>query len=348
MFIMFCKNCGKEVIEGNAFCNECGTKVEVIQPTPVYQQPAPVNQQPVPVNQQSAPVNQQQVMQYNTAPNNQTQYAQPQYAQPVQSPKKNRHTGRWIFLTILLVIIGFVVYLFAKATLFSPKDLGIRYTQQNYNDVIQKLGIHITADLGNGVTYDNKDILAGDDKATGYMSADNSSTIVTGDLDFKDYNWEFSKFVKKTITLTDVEATAFFNEIAPSFWWFKDTQVKIMPDGTIVSSSSADIDKMKRNLFSDVANLIPMPLPSKVNLSTDGSFSVIDNKIVMDPKSIKAGPVEVPKTFTTGENLNIFSSYLERFYTIIPQLNIVNAGVKDGQFVFDGTIPTEIKATPKN
>ncbi len=319
---MFCKNCGSENVDGNVFCKECGSKIE-------------------PVIQQQQPVMQQQ-------PVNNFQQPMPAYAATSFVPaRKKSHFGRWIFLVVLLAILGFIAYFVATTFFGGPKDLGIRYTQKDYNNVIQKLGIHITADLGNGETYDNKDILAGDDSATGYKSSANSSSVTIKDLNFKDFNWEFSNYVHKTITLSDVEATAFFNEIAPSFWWFKDTQVKINPDGTILTSSSANIDKMKKTLYSDVADKIPFALPNKVNLYTEGDFGVQNNKITMDPKVMNAGPVPVPKTFTTGDNLAVFSTYLERFYTIVPELDIINAGVKDGQFVFDGTIPTEIKVTPK-
>jgi len=38
---------------------------------------------------------------------------------------------------------------------------------------------------------------------------------------------------------------------------------------------------------------------------------------------------------------------LERFYTIIPELQIKNAGVSNGGFIFDGVIPTQVSITPK-
>lgn len=328
---MFCKNCGLEVNEGSAFCQECGEKVDSIPEVAPVNYAEPVNPSPVPP---ASPV-----------------YAQPVAPQPVYAvpamPKKKSHIGRWIFLTVLVLLLGAGLFIYGQISWFGPKDLGVRYTQKDYNSAVQKLGIHITADLGNGTTYDNKDILAGSETATGYGSANNSTAVKVGDLNFKDYNWEFTNYVRKTVRLTNVEVTAFFNEIAPSFWWFKNTQVKIAPDGTIITSSSANIKKMKENLFSDVAGKIPVPLPDKVNLYTEGDFSVTNNKINMNPEVMNTGAISLPKEFKSGSNLNTFSSYLERFYTTIPNLSITNAGVENGEFVFDGNIPTEVKVTPK-
>jgi hypothetical protein len=378
--------------------------------------------------------------------------AAPYGTPPILASRKKSHTGLWIFLSVLLIVVAAGFFVFAKIALFGPKDLGVRYAQKDYNNVIQKLGMHIEADLGNGVTYDNSAILAGDDEATGYIttnipgttdssivisstakssaakssvakssmnassalmssinisstvkssvmassaplssmgasstllssmgassailssmnassaintslgtsSADVSSMFISGsdepaaieivDLNFEDFNWEFSKYEHKSITISDVELTAFFNEIAPHFWWFKDTQVKIEKDGRIISSSSVNIKKLKTNLYKDVADKIPFPLPDQINLFTAGGFAVNNNRIEMEFDAIDAGIVPVKSILSSGENLNIFSFYLERFYTVIPEMSIDFAGIKDGQFVFEGTIPTEIKVTPK-
>lgn len=436
---MFCKNCGSVVIEGNAFCNECGSKVGMPAQTPPAQQPVhtPPVQQPTNTPPAQQPTNTPPVQQpVHTPPS--ANYGQPVHtpppiataygATPILASRKKSHTGLWIFLSVLLIVAAALFFIYAKIALLGPKDLGVRYAQKDYNNVIQKLGMHIEADLGNGVTYDNSAILAGDDEATGYITtnipnSDNSSIIISSkaksssaakssavkssaskssmsassalmssinisstvkssmgsssainsslgsssadissmlvsnsdepaaieivDLNFEDYNWEFSKYEHKSITISDVEATAFFNEIAPFFWWFKNTQVKIQPDGKIFSSSTVNIKKLKSNLYEDVADKIPFPLPDQVNLYTEGGFAVKDNRISMEPDAIDAGIIPVSSILSTGENLNVFEFYLERFYTTIPEMTIDNAGVKDGQFVFEGTIPTEIKVTPK-
>ncbi len=262
-------------------------------------------------------------------------------------PQKGKGAKVWGPLAILIILIGAVVYFFGPMSWFGPKDLGIRYAQADYNNAIQQTGMHITADLGNGQTYDNQEILSGSDTATGYTGGDGSEAIKIKDLSFKDFDWKFSNYQQKTIRVSDVEATAFFNEIAPAFWWFQKTQVKINPDGTIVTSSSANVGKMKKDLFGDVAGNIPVPIPNSINLYTEGDFSITNNKISMTPTVMTAGNLSLPENMKSGSNLAAFSGYLERFYTVIPDLKINKAGLEGSGFVFDGIIPTEVNITPK-
>lgn len=329
---MFCTKCGANVEDGVKFCTECGENLLLT------------------TSQQSQPDLQQQAS-YQQTPSQPVYQQQPVYQAAYQpamnmAPKRKRHVGLYVMLSILIILAAIIVYILGSLSFFKPKDLGIKYTQADFNGVIQKLGIHINADLGSNQTYDNAPILAGS------MTSKGDSTITKENfengLNYQDFNWEFSNYVQKSVTLTPEEVTAFFNEIAPTFWWFDKTQVKIDGNGKIITSSQADIKKIKEDLYSDVANNIPIPLPDKVNIYTEGDFSITDNKINMVPDVIKAGPLSVPEQYLAGDNLDIFSSFLERFYTVIPGLQINNAGIKDGEFVFDGMIPTEVKVTPKN
>ncbi|MHB1454777.1 MAG: zinc ribbon domain-containing protein [Saccharofermentanales bacterium] len=330
---MFCTKCGANLVDGAKFCTQCGAQFPSAEAPVQDSGPAtpPVYQQPI-----------QQQPQYQ-----QPAYQQPIYQQTAQAvPKKKRHVGLYVMLGILILIAGAIAYMLGSLSLFKPKNLGISYTQADFNSVVQKLGLHVTADLGNGETYDNMPILTGD--ATAKPDSTITGETLKNKLSYKDYKWEFSNYQPKSVTLTPAEVTAFFNEIAPSFWWFDKTQVKIAPDGTIITSSQADIEKIISELYPDVAEFIPIPLPGSANLYTEGDFSITDNQITMNPEVLKVGPVGVPEKYLQGDNLDALSGFLDRFYTIIPDLQINNAGAKDGVFIFDGVIPTEVSITPKN
>ena len=58
---MICNKCGKEIINNNAFCNNCGAPVENVQTPPPPVGYTPVSQNPTPV--EPAPVNPTQVVQ---------------------------------------------------------------------------------------------------------------------------------------------------------------------------------------------------------------------------------------------------------------------------------------------
>lgn len=364
---MFCTKCGANIADGLKFCTECGAVISTASASSSAATPASdtgaasaATANATMANAQSSnaqPANQQQGFQQQgfqqqgyQQPGYQPQppvYQQPVYQQVVNTaPKKKRHVGLYVLLSILIVLAGVIVYFLGSFSFFKPKDLGVKYTQADTNSVMQKLGIHVTADLGNGQKYDNAPMLTGD--LTAKANSTLSSKTLGTKLSYKDYNWAFSNYQPKKVTLTPAEVTAFFNEIAPTFWWFDNTQVKIDSDGSIITSSKANIKKIKEEIYPDIAGEIPIPLPDSVNLYTKGDFSITNNKINMVPEEIKAGPIKVPEQYLGGSNLNVFSEYLDRFITIIPGLQINSAGAKDGGFVFDGTIPTEVSITPKN
>jgi len=352
---MFCTKCGANVKEGVKFCTECGADMSSTPETTAQETTtatttttaaaAPIIAAAVQQQSFQQPVYQQP--QYQQPAYQQPQYQpQPQYQQTaIAAPRKKRHVGLFVLLGVLIVLAGVIIYMLGSFSFFKPKNLGVTYTQADFNSVMQKLGMHVTADLGNGEKYDNAPVLSGN------LSSKPTSTLksetLKKKLPYSDYKWTFSNYQKKSVTLTEAEVTAFFNEIAPNFWWFDDTQVKVDTDGSILTSSKANIKKIKEELFADVAGEIPIPLPDNVNLYTKGNFSIKNNKIDMAPEEIKAGPVGVPNQYLTGSNLGYFSDYLGRFITVIPGLQIDNAGVKGSGFVFEGTIPTEISVTPK-
>jgi hypothetical protein len=338
---MFCQNCGIEITAGSAFCQNCGIKAEVSADSPTVTTtntvipPAPPQPQPIPAN----PV-------YSTQPVTPQPPVFP--ASPVVKPKK-RHVGLWIFLTILVLATAGAVLAIGSAVWFGPKDLGIRYTQADFNKVIKDLGVHITADFGNGDRYDNIDIVNGSETATGYFSDNNKKSVKVDMLDYKEYNWEFSKFEKKIIKVNDVQATALLNEIAPPFFWLKNTQVKIEPDGSLKFSSSLNIRNIIRDLFQSVADKIPIKLPEKLNIYLEGKFSIKNNVVGEPPTTVTSSIYTVPEKYLTDENVAYFVSY---FTALFDELNLPisvdNLYVQDGEFVFEGYIPTEVKVTPKD
>ena len=248
-----------------------------------------------------------------------------------QTPKKKRHIARWIILTVLVIIIGVVAWFFASLMLFKPKDLGVDYTKADYSSALAKTGVDVNFNNMSGEELENyKESLEGKK------------------LDINDYNWEFSQYEERTFTLTPSEATALLNEIAPAFWWFDDLQVNVLPDGTMEGSSRADVARLKTDLFSDVANKIPIPLPDKVNIYSKGKISISNNVLTASPEDFKVGSTSLPDKYMTDENVKIITPYFERIYTVVPGLEIKSLkSDSDGNFVFDGKIPQKIKITEK-
>lgn len=237
-----------------------------------------------------------------------------------------------IILIILFILIIVGIWFFGSLFgLFSPKDLGVRYTQADYKSILKKAGLEVVFEGKTGNDLDS------------YIDSTKNERLY-----IKDYNFTFSDYQHKTFVVTPSEATAFLNKFAPSFFWFKNMQVKVLADGTMEQSSTVDIAKLKVDLYADVAKDIPVPLPSKVNVYSKGVFTVTDNKLTLQPKQILLGAVPLPKKYMEGNNLSVFSRYAERIYNVVPGFK-VNSFKADGKgnFSFDGIIPQKVTVTKK-
>lgn len=305
---MYCSKCGASNPDHSKFCSGCGFDLT---PQSVTASPhIPPLQPPQP------PV-----------------YAQPVYAgapQPYAPPiKRKGHVGLWITIIILLSVIAAGVWFVCSIFAFKPKDLGVTYTDADYQSALAKTGVEITFDGMSGEALEAYKDTLGDTK-----------------LNIQDYKWEFSDFQPKSFTLTPAEATAFLNEIAPAFWWFDNLQVKAYPDGTMEGSSTADIARLKTDLYSDVAAQVPIPLPDNVNIYSKGVIGIANNRLTGNPQAFEVGFVPLPNEYMIPESVDIMASYFERIYTIIPGLAI-NTLTSDGggNFVFDGVIPQQVSVT---
>lgn len=297
---MNCKNCGAPLTDQDRFCQNCG-----------------------------APLNAQQQM--PPAFNNQ------QYAQMPVQPKKKR-TGLKVFLVLLLIAaLGVAAFIVFKPNikLFGPKNLGVKYTQADYQNALAKTGIDIDF---NGMSQQQLEAFKDDNK--------------NQDLKISDYNWEFSNYEQRNFTLTPSEATALLNEIAPDFFWFEDIQVKVNPDGTMEGSSTLNVDKILDELFYDLKDQIPSELssllPGTVNIYSQGTVSITNNQLSGNPEVFKIGPVNLPEQYMNDESIEVMEDVFSRIYTIIPGLEIYSLGSDaNGNFTFDGLIPQTVNVTPK-
>jgi len=234
-----------------------------------------------------------------------------------------------VLLTVAVLVLGSVFWVYASFSLLGPKDLGVEYTHEDYVSALEKTGIQIEYE---GMT--------GEELEEYKKNAEKKS--------IHDYNFEFSDYEQKQFTLTAAESTALLNEIAPGFWWFDDLQVKVMPDGTMEGSSTADIKRLKEDLYSDVADDVPLPLPDSLNIYSKGRVSVVNNQLSGDPENFYLGAVQLPDKYLEEESVNTMEDYFPRIYTVVPGLEITSlTSNSNGEFVFDGTIPQKVSVTKK-
>ena len=307
------------------FCSKCGIQISEAEKfcpscgTPAEAAPAPTQAQP------------------QTQPETIAPEVQPvQQAAPVPAlKKKKRHIGRWVTLTVLTVIVGTVLYLIGTIYWFPPKDLGVRYTQADIDSAFAKVRIERSF---NGMT--GKELEEYLDKHKNEkMSVDDD------DLVYSDYRQD-------SFALTQEEATAFLNSIAPGAFWFRNIQVRVNDDGTVEASARFDFKRADEDLFGSVADKIPFPIPGGwVNTYASCILEIFDNKAPSSPDSsatIKVGLLTVPDNLLTPKNIDTVNDYATNIYKFVPDL-VVNALYVDenGLIVFDGYYPHSVVATSK-
>ena len=336
---MFCPKCGTQNPDGTRFCQACGRD---------GQTPGPM-QPPYPAQPQY--------------PNPQAGFQSgPGYSQGMptrQVPPKKKHTGCLVVILLLLVIAAGAVWFIGSLSLFKPKDLGVNYQKEDFVQVLQKIGTQVDAEM----PLDDFGEALNDAKAAGgkeitkngktYISVDNNVMVgmfgkngKVKKLNPADYVWTFTDVQPKTFRISANEASAFFNETAPAFWWFKQSQIKVV-GGNVITSSQLDIAGLLKFLYPDVAKQIPIPLPENANLYTEGKISVADNRITMKPEVFNIGPVALPEQFRTEKANTVVASFLDRMITMIPGLVINKIEEKGGEFDVDALIPQKVTVRPK-
>lgn len=309
---MFCRNCGQSLPDNTVFCTNCGTKTanlnradskaEAINVLPVSSQ-LPAAFRPGAVSPSDVP--------HPDAPLN-----------PVIKKKKKKHVALWISLTILMVILLGAGYLIASLFgVFGPKDLGVKYTEKDYQSALTKIGTQTTFDK-----------MSGDELRQYNIDIKKSGTKMV----ISDYTWEFSDYQEKNFELTPEEATAFINEIAPGFFWLEDQQVNILKDGSVEASGTLLAAKAISELYPELKDLIPVSVPEKLDLYAAGGISIKENVLTLDAKEFKSGIISPVSAQTLNEN----AFYFEALYTSVPGLVIHSLEVNDqGNFEVSALIP---------
>ncbi len=236
---------------------------------------------------------------------------------------------KYVLLVVFVLILASVSWVYASFSLFGPKDLGVEYTHADYLSALETTGIM--------VEYEG---MTGEELEEYKKNVEKKS--------IHDYNFEFSEYERKEFTLTAEESTALLNEIAPGFWWFDNLQVKVLSDGTMEGSSTADIKRLKTDLYSDVADDVPLPLPDNLNIYSKGRISITNNQLSGDPEAFSLGAVSLPSKYMEDESVSVMEEFFPRIYTVVPGLEINSlTSNSNGEFVFDGVIPQKVSVTKK-
>ncbi len=178
-----------------------------------------------------------------------------------------------IFLGVLAVIVVALGFIFPG--LLWSRDLGIKYTKEDYENIINKLNYK------------------------------------TNNLVFGEYVYKYGAVKNVDMTFTSEELTAFVNENSPGSNKLKNFQLRINNDGTIEIVCNINIDYLLNDLLESkysrekIENEIPAIgiLPDNVNLYIHFSGSVNNNKLDLNIESISIQGIKIPYSFISDNKV---------------------------------------------
>lgn len=239
------------------------------------------------------------------------------------SPKKKKK-GLVKFITFL-VIVGIIVLVlgFAFPGLLWQKSLGVTYTTEDYNSMLEKLSYIKDAAPTEGTE--------------------------------SDYTYVYGALISVDVEFTSEELTAFFNEDRPSYYALKNVQIRINNDGTIEASANANVDyflnevlggEYSRDQINEQIPALGM-LPSNVNLYLKFSGSVTDNRSTVDVSSASVQGIEIPSVYVdSSEAMSVLSSGCDNVmntYKSKTGSNFDKISIENGVVKFKGSVPSSLE-----
>ena len=258
--------------------------------------------------------------------------------------KKRFSLFGFIFKILLIAIVGFAIYMYFGQRIIKPKDIGVTYTEQDYNTALEKTGIKLVLNGEEVKKISEKDhpVLAGR-----YFIAV-TAVSASEKISMGDYDIAFENYVQKKFTFTASETTAFLNEIAPGLFWFEDIQVKVLDNGKVEGSSKVYMDRILNDLYSDVKDKIPVPLPAVVNVYGTAEMNITSNNLFWRPDVLNIGAAPLPEKFMNEKATGVIASHLERIYRVVPGFEFITlSGNEKGEFVIEAVIPQRITVNKK-
>ena len=226
--------------------------------------------------------------------------------------KKRKIYSRLVIIAIVLVIL-IPLFIFAGSILwFPPKNLGMSYEKTDIEAAKDSLGIEI---IRNGSSED-------------------------------ELVWEFSDYEHKEVEITPQELTALINEIKPDAFYLEDMQVRIA-DNQIQLSAKANLDNLNDTVLANAREMSPIPLPSKVNFYTEAAFSIKDKNITVNPQEVSIGMLDITSEINKELAETEVSNYIKRYIDKVPEMEVNDLYIVDGNFHLDAYIPTKVIGNPK-
>ncbi len=350
---MFCPSCGTPVADGDQFCPSCGTSMAagdagqapaapvepVVQAAPVFAPPpqAPAVQAPV------APA-----------------YAPPPQVQAPPKKKRGCLIAVIIIAALLLCCLGTIgAGYFGLLSLGKPRDLGVRYTEADYQSATTKLGIDVSmsgpdsptakgevpaTDPGatggaaggasgstGGATTTDATTKSGGTKTGGTTTkatgTKGSAPVTEGPAKGTKVVYEGSRPIDITLTSAEFSALMSMHHYSPN-WLVQDFQVKFGENGQLEMSGYVVWDGRMYGGYAQANAQLTGPQ------SVGGSITKLEGL-----------GVEIPQEYN-GPAGDYIAGVMNDWLAQMEGLNLQSATIEGGQLHIVGTVPARVVRVP--
>jgi hypothetical protein len=226
-------------------------------------------------------------------------------------------------VVVIILVAGYFGLMPVVSSLFGsdkPKDLGVTYTQADFQSAHTKSGIQ-RADLP--------------------ASTPPAQSLV------------YSGQHAVNLNLTQQEITALLNLTPWEYWPYREVQVRFNPDGSAELSGIVEMDKMKdyalaRGLSQSDIGVVMDKVNTFAVIQKDmpfylkGTGSVVNGVVAFQADKLELGRVSIPTDQVNGREAELTQA-LQEAIARIPGFTCKNFSVSNGQIHFDGTVPNQVK-----
>ncbi len=245
----------------------------------------------------------------------------------VKKPKKKHRLIKRLAIIVAVIAVIVLVLGLVLPGLLWPKDLGVRYSKQDYDSFLKKA--NYVKDLA--PTGNSEDI----------------------------YNYVYGPTTPVSTKFTSAELTAFANYNRPSYYAAKNIQIRVNSDGTVEASGTVNVDYVLNEVLggkysrTQIVKEIPALglLPGSVNLYLSLTGSIINNSANLGLNSVTVQGIPIPNTYvkssegistaTTGVNNLISKSNVKS------GANIEKLATENENIVLQGQFPTSLTRIKK-
>ena len=234
---------------------------------------------------------------------------------------RNLLIGIGVFVLLIVLALGYMGFMPGVSAIFgssTPKDLGVRYTAQDFKNVQAIMG-------------GNLQVLPAD-------TPSNNSIQYFG-----------LKHV--SVSFSNEELTAIANNGKWKYRPTRDVQIKISPNGTVEMSGIIIKDNVGTvaQVYGYTADDLKSAesaigfIPGNPTFYVKGTASVVNNQISINIDELQIGKIDAKNLITSDQAQSIIDNGISN----VPGLNIQSLTFSDGKLNFNGTMPESVSRVVK-